>query len=262
MLKKLVLAAGLTLGLVSGGLISGGLVSSARAAGDAAPLPNQTWGFHGVFGTYDRAAAQRGFQVYKEVCAACHSLSLVSYRNLRDLGFSEEEVKAIAAAYKVTDGPNDVGEMFERPARPSDRIVKPYPNEKASRAANNGAYPPDLSLMNKARVGGPDYTYALLVGYEKPPADVQLLDGQYYNKYFPGMKIAMPQPLNEGQVTFADGTPATIANMSRDVTVFMNWAAEPELEKRHRLGVQVILFLIVATGFFYAAKRRVWADIH
>jgi ubiquinol-cytochrome c reductase cytochrome c1 subunit len=262
MLKKLVLTAGLTLGLALGGLSSGGLIPSAYAASEAAPLPDQTWGFHGVFGTYDRAAAQRGFQVYKEVCAACHSLSLVSYRNLSDLGFSDEEVKAIAAAYKVMDGPNDAGEMFERPARPSDRIVKPYPNEKASRAANNGAYPPDLSLMNKARVGGPDYTYALLVGYEKPPADVQLLDGQYYNKYFPGMKIAMPQPLNEGQVTFADGTPATVANMSRDVTVFMNWAAEPELEKRHRLGVQVILFLLVATGFFYAAKRRVWADIH
>ncbi|MFY8107075.1 MAG: cytochrome c1 [Elstera sp.] len=253
MLKKLVLAAGLTLGLVSG---------AQAAGGDVAPLPKQTWGFHGIFGTYDRAAAQRGFQVYKEVCAACHSLSLVSYRNLRDLGFSEEEVKAIAAAYKVTDGPNDAGEMFERPARASDRIVKPYPNENAARAANNGAYPPDLSLMNKARVGGPDYTYALLIGYEKPPADVQLLDGQYYNKYFPGLKIAMPQPLNDGQVTFADGTEATVANMSRDVTVFLNWAAEPELEKRHRLGVQVILFLIVATGFFYAAKRRVWADIH
>lgn len=252
MLKKLVLAAGLTLGLISG----------AQAAGESAPLPKQTWGFHGIFGTYDRAAAQRGFQVYKEVCAACHSLSLVSYRNLRDLGFSEEEVKAIAAAYKVTDGPNDAGEMFERPARASDRIVKPYPNENAARAANNGAYPPDLSLMNKARVGGPDYTYALLIGYEKPPADVQLLDGQYYNKYFPGLKIAMPQPLNDGQVTFADGTEATVTNMARDVTVFMNWAAEPELEKRHRLGVQVILFLIVATGFFYAAKRRVWADIH
>ncbi|KJV09788.1 cytochrome C [Elstera litoralis] len=252
MLKKLILAAGLTLGLVSG----------AQAAGDAVTLPKQSWGFYGVFGTYDRAAAQRGFQVYKEVCAACHSLSLVSYRNLRDLGFSEEEVKAIAAAYKVTDGPNDAGEMFERPARASDRIVKPYPNENASRAANNGAYPPDLSLINKARVGGPDYIYALLTGYEKVPADVELLDGQYYNKYFPGHKIAMPQPLNDGQVTFADGTQASVANMSHDVTVFLNWAAEPELEKRHRLGVQVILFLIVATGFFYAAKRRVWADIH
>lgn len=252
MLKKLILAAGLTFGLVSG----------AHAAGGEVALPKQSWGFYGVFGTYDRAAAQRGFQVYKEVCAACHSLSLVSYRNLRDLGFSEEEVKAIAAAYKVTDGPNDAGEMFERAARPSDRIVKPYPNEKASRAANNGAYPPDLSLINKARVGGPDYIYALLTGYEKAPADVQLLDGQYYNKYFPGLKIAMPQPLNDGQVTFADGTQATVANMSHDVTVFLNWAAEPELEKRHRLGVQVILFLIVATGFFYAAKRRVWADIH
>ncbi len=253
MLKKLTLAAGLALGLVSG---------AAQAAGDVVPPMKQDWGFYGIFGTYDRAAAQRGFQVYKEVCAACHSLSLVAYRNLQDLGFSEEEVKAIAAAYQVTDGPNDAGEMFQRPARPSDRFVAPYPNENAARASNNGAYPPDLSLMTKARLGGPDYLYSLLVGYEKAPDGFELLDGQYYNKYFPGHKIAMPQPINEGQVTFADGTQASVSNMSHDVTVFLNWAAEPELERRHRLGVQVILFLIVATGFFYAAKRRVWADVH
>lgn len=253
MLKKLTLAAGLALGLVSG---------AAHAAGDVVPPMKQDWGFYGIFGTYDRAAAQRGFQVYKEVCAACHSLSLVAYRNLQDLGFSEEEVKAIAAAYQVTDGPNDAGEMFQRPARPSDRFVAPYPNENAARASNNGAYPPDLSLMTKARLGGPDYLYSLLVGYEKAPDGFELLDGQYYNKYFAGHKIAMPQPLNEGQVTFADGTQASVSNMARDVTVFLNWAAEPELERRHRLGVQVILFLIVATGFFYAAKRRVWADVH
>lgn len=252
MLKKIILAAGVTLGLMSG----------AQAAGEAITLPKQDWSFYGIFGTYDRAQAQRGFQVYKEVCAACHALHLVSYRNLQDLGFSEEEVKAIAANYKVTDGPNDAGEMFERAARPSDKFVSPFPNENAARASNNGAYPPDLSLIAKARVGGPDYLYALLTGYEKAPADVQLLDGQYYNKYFPGHKIAMPQPLNDGQVTFADGTQASVSNMARDLTVFLNWAAEPELERRHRLGVQVILFLIVATGFFYAAKRRVWADVH
>lgn len=251
MLKKIILAAGLTLGLIS----------SAQAA-EGVALPKQDWSFYGIFGTYDRAAAQRGYQVYKEVCAACHSLHLVSFRNLQDLGFSEDEVKAIAASYKVTDGPNDAGEMFERAARPSDKFVSPFPNENAARASNNGAYPPDLSLIAKARVGGPDYLYALLTGYEKAPADVQLLDGQYYNKYFAGHKIAMPQPLNDGQVTFADGTQASISTMAHDVAVFLNWTAEPELERRHRLGVQVILFLIVATGFFYAAKRRVWADVH
>ncbi len=251
MLKKIILAAGFTLGLMSGAQASEGVA-----------LPKQDWSFYGIFGTYDRAAAQRGYQVYKEVCAACHAMHLVSFRNLQDLGFSEDEVKAIAASYKVTDGPNDAGEMFERAARPSDKFVSPFPNENAARASNNGAYPPDLSLIAKARVGGPDYLYALLTGYEKAPADVQLLDGQYYNKYFAGHKIAMPQPLNDGQVTFADGTQASISNMAHDVAVFLNWTAEPELERRHRLGVQVILFLIVATGFFYAAKRRVWADLH
>lgn len=251
MLKKIILAAGLTLGLMSGAQASEGVA-----------LPKQDWSFYGIFGTYDRAAAQRGYQVYKEVCAACHAMHLVSFRNLQDLGFSEDEVKAIAASYKVTDGPNDAGEMFERAARPSDKFVSPFPNENAARASNNGAYPPDLSLIAKARVGGPDYLYALLTGYEKAPADVQLLDGQHYNKYFAGHKIAMPQPLNDGQVTFADGTQASISNMAHDVAVFLNWTAEPELERRHRLGVQVILFLIVATGFFYAAKRRVWADLH
>lgn len=251
MLKKIILAAGFTLGLMSGAQASEGVA-----------LPKQDWSFYGIFGTYDRAAAQRGYQVYKEVCAACHAMSLVSFRNLQDLGFSEDEVKAIAASYKVTDGPNDAGDMFERAARPSDKFVSPFPNEKAARASNNGAYPPDLSLIAKARVGGPDYLYALLTGYEKAPADVQLLDGQHYNKYFAGHKIAMPQPLNDGQVTFADGTQASISNMAHDVAVFLNWTSEPELERRHRLGVQVILFLIVATGFFYAAKRRVWADLH
>jgi ubiquinol-cytochrome c reductase cytochrome c1 subunit len=238
------------------------LGGTAQAAGDAVPLNKQSWSFHGLFGTFDRAAAQRGYQVYKEVCAACHGLHLVAYRNLQDLGFSEAEVKALAAGYQVTDGPNDAGEMFQRPARPSDRFVKPYPNDNAARAVNNGALPPDLSLIVKARPDGHNYVFSLLTGYEKAPADVQLSDGQYYNKYFPGHKLAMPQPINDGQVTFADGTKATVEQMSRDVTTFLAWAAEPELERRHRYGIATILFLIVATGVFYGAKRRIWARVH
>lgn len=237
--------------------------SAPALAAEGVAAPKMSWSFHGLFGTFDRAAAQRGFQVYKEVCAACHSLHLVAYRNLQDLGFSEAEVKAIAAGYQFVDGPNDAGEMFERPGRASDRFHKAFPNDNAARAGNNGALPPDLSLIVKARPDGHNYVNALLGhGYEKAPADVQLADGQHYNKYFPGHKIAMPQPLNEGQVTYADGTKATVEQMAHDVTTFLAWAAEPELERRHQLGLQVILFLIVATGVFYAAKRRIWKDLH
>lgn len=219
--------------------------------------------FEGLFGTFDRAAAQRGFQVYKEVCSGCHSMSLMSYRNLGDLGFSEDEVKALAGGYKVQDGPNDQGEMFERPARPSDRFVKPFPNEQAARAGNGGALPPDLSLMVKAREGGADYVYSVLNGYADAPAGVHVPEGMYYNKHFVnGVAIAMPPPLNEGGVTFADGTKSTVPQMASDVSTFLAWAAEPTLERRKRLGVQVILFLIVLTGMLYAVKRRVWADLH
>lgn len=238
------------------------LAGPALAAGEAQKLPSQHWSFSGMFGTYDRAALQRGFQVYKEVCSACHSARLLSYRNLVNLGFSEDEVKAIAAGYEVTDGPNDQGEMFKRPARPSDRFVSPFPNEEAARAANNGANPPDLSLITKARVGGADYIHALLTGYATPPAGVTVPPGMNYNTYFPGHMIAMAAPLSDGAVTFADNTKATPAQMAHDVATFLTWAAEPEMEARKRTGIKVILFLIVLSGLLYAVKRKVWKGIH
>jgi ubiquinol-cytochrome c reductase cytochrome c1 subunit len=235
---------------------------AARAAEDAPKPPKQHWSFAGMFGTFDRAALQRGYQVYKEVCAACHSMRLLSYRNLAALGFNEDEVKAIAAGFEVTDGPDDKGEMFKRPGRPSDRFVSPFPNEEAARAANNGAYPPDLTLMTKARDHGADYVHALLTGYENPPAGVTVMTGMNYNKYFPGHQIAMAPPLAENAVAFADGTKATVPQMAHDVATFMTWAAEPELEVRKRMGIKVILFLIVLSGLLYAVKRKVWKGIH
>ncbi len=239
--------------------LSGG---SVLAASEADHPPAVKWSFDGLFGTFDKASAQRGFQVYKEVCSACHGLALKSYRNLRDLGFSEDEVKAIAAQYKVMDGPNDAGDMFERNGRPSDHFAKPFPNEKAARAANNGAYPPDLSLMTKARHDGSNYVHALLTGYAEPPAGVTVAEGMYYNKYFPGHQIAMPAPIAPDAVTYTDGSPTTIDQLATDVTHFLSWVAEPELEKRKRLGIQVMLFLVVLTGMLYAVKRKVWADVH
>ncbi len=234
----------------------------ALAAGEVVKPPAQTWTHSGLFGTFDRAAAQRGFQVYKEVCAACHAMSLLSYRNLRQLGFSEREVQAIAAEYEVTAGPNDEGNMFQRPAVASDRFRSPFPNEQAARYANNGAYPPDLSVITKARAGGEDYIYALLTGYKDPPPGFVLGDGMHYNTYFPGNQIAMAQPINEGQVTYADGTPTTVSQMSKDLSVFLTWAGEPYLEDRKQTGAKVMLFLIVLAGMLYAVKRKVWADVH
>jgi ubiquinol-cytochrome c reductase cytochrome c1 subunit len=220
------------------------------------------WQFDGGFGTFDRQAAQRGFQVYKEVCATCHSLKLISYRNLSALGFSDAEVKAIAAESKVTEGPNDEGEMFERPARPSDRFVSPYPNEQASRAANNGAYPPDQSLIIKAREDGANYVYSLLTGYGKQvPEHVHINEGMYYNPYFPGGQIAMPAPLSDGQVTYTDGTKATVDQMARDVVVFLQWAAEPEMEHRKSMGIKVLIYLSIFTAVFIAAKNLIWSRI-
>lgn len=233
----------------------------AHAAGEAIVIPDTKFSFDGVFGTYDRASAQRGFQVYKEVCSACHSLRLLSYRNLRELGLTEAQVEAIAAGYQITDGPNDEGQMFERPGRPADRFRKPFANDAAARAANNGALPPDLSVIAKAREGGADYLYALLTGYADPPAGVTVMDGMNYNKYFPGHQIAMASPLNPDQVDYADGTKATVEQMARDVATFLQWAAEPELEQRRALGVKIIIFLTILAGLTYAVKRKVWADV-
>jgi len=234
---------------------------AARAAGEAITLPDTRFSFEGLFGTFDRGGLQRGFQVYKEVCAACHAMRQLSYRNLLEIGLSEEQARRLAADFQVTDGPNDEGAMFERPARLSDRFRRPFANEQAARAANNGAYPPDLSVMVKARANGADYLYALLTGYQDAPAGFAMGDGMYYNAYYPGHQIAMPNVLNEDQVEFADGTKATVSQMARDVTTFMAWAAEPELEQRRQMGVRIILFLTILAGLTYAVKRKVWADV-
>ncbi len=237
------------------------MITPALAEGGKAPA--REWSFHGMFGTFDRGAAQRGFQVYQEVCAGCHSLRLLAYRNLSGIGLSEDQIKAIAAEFEVTDGPNDEGEMFQRPARPSDRFVKPFANDNAARAANNGALPPDLSLMTKARKGGADYLHALLTGYkEEPPAGVKIGEGMNYNVYFPGNQIAMAPPVADDAVEYADGTKATADQIASDITTFLAWAAEPELEERKRMGIKVLLFLIVFTAMLYALKRQVWSDQH
>lgn len=237
------------------------LPASVMAGGGGVYLKQVVWPFDGIVGHFDRPAIQRGFQVYKEVCSSCHGLELLSYRNLQQVGFSEGEVKAIAAEYNVQDGPDAEGEMFERPARPSDPFVSPFANEQAARASNNGAFPPDLSLIAKARVDGPNYVYSLLTGYSEAPADVTIPEGMHYNKYFPGGQIAMAAPLAADQVSYIDGTAATVDQMSRDVVQFLQWAAEPEMEQRKKMGVKVLLFLSVFTLLFIIAKKRVWARL-
>jgi len=233
----------------------------AHSAGEAIPIPDRKFSFDGIFGTYDRASAQRGFQVYKEVCAACHGMRLVAYRNLRELGLTEAQVAGIASQFEIKDGPNDEGQMFERPGRPADRFRSPFANDAAARAANNGALPPDLSVMTKARAGGADYLFALLTGYVDPPPGVTVMDGMHFNRYYPGNQIAMGAPLNPDQVEFADGTSATVEQMAHDVSTFLQWAAEPELEQRRALGVKIIIFLTILAGLTYAVKRKIWADV-
>lgn len=234
---------------------------AACAAEEAPELPDITWSWEGPFGTFDRAQLQRGLQVYTEVCAVCHSLRYVAYRELQGLGYDEDQIKAYAANYEVEDGPNDEGEMYMRAAIPSDRFVPPYPNEQAARVANNGAFPPDLSLIVDARKGGPDYLYGLLTGFVEPPEDFQLMDGMQYNLYFPGHQIAMPPPLFPDLVTYADGTPATLEQMAADVTAFLTWASEPNLEDRKSMGLKVMIFLVIFTGMLAAVKKKVWSDV-
>ena len=266
-----------------------GLAAPALAADVHAPQPaKQKWSFSGPFGKYDRAQLQRGFKVYREVCQACHSLSLLSFRNLGEPGgpsFTEAQVRAIAAQYTVKDGPNDQGEMFDRPAGPADRFPKPFPNDNAARAANGGALPPDMSVIAKARTyergfpwflldivtqfqeQGPDYIVALLKGYADAPQGFQLPPGSHYNKYFPGHVIAMPKVLNDGQVEYpkdASGrpqAPETVAQYSKDVTAFLMWAAEPHLDTRKELGLKVLLFLLVFAGLLYFTKKRIWSRV-
>lgn len=225
--------------------------------------PSGGWPEDGAFGTYDRAALQRGFQVYKQVCSICHSMKLLSYRNLADLGFSEAEVKALAAEASMHDGPNDNGDMYDRPGRASDTLVAPYPNDNAARMANGGALPPDLSLMVKARKGHEDYVYSILTGFGRPlPPGEAMGKGMNYNPYFAGHQIAMPAPLKDDSVTFADGTKATVEQEARDVTQFLAWAAEPKMEIRKQTGLKVVLFLIFFAAVMYGVKRRVWKKLH
>lgn len=260
------------------------LSGPALAAEGNATLPErQSWTFAGPFGKFDQAQLQRGFHVYRQVCAACHSMNLVTFRSLAEPGgpaFSAAQVKALAAEYKVKDGPNDSGDMFERPGRPSDFIPPNFANEQAARAALNGAYPPDMSVLAKARSysrgfplflidaliqyqeHGPDYIFGILTGYENPPAGTTVPVGQYYNRVMPGHRIAMAPPLSDDLVQYTDGSPKTVNQYARDVTAFLMWAAEPKLEERKRTGLRVMLFLIILGGLVYATKKRVWARVH
>tara|TARA_B100000131_G_scaffold257_1_gene305 strand:+ start:3413 stop:4195 length:783 start_codon:yes stop_codon:yes gene_type:complete len=222
------------------------------------------WSFKSFFGKFDRASLQRGYQVYNEVCASCHSLKHLSYRNLAEKGgpeFSEAEAKAIASNFEVIDGPNSDGEMFERPAKLSDKFVMPYANEEEAKSANGGAYPPDMSVLVKARKGGADYIYSLLLGYEDPPSDMKLDDGVYYNKYMYGNKIKMASPLSDDIVEYSDGTKATTDQMAKDVVTFLMWTAEPHLEARHKTGFRVIIYLLILTVLVYFSMKRIWSRI-
>ncbi|HWM31304.1 MAG TPA: cytochrome c1 [Methyloceanibacter sp.] len=233
--------------------------------GHAPELQRQSWTFAPPFGTFDNAQLQRGYHVYRDVCAQCHSLRLLSYRNLGEPGgpeFSAKAVEALAAQAQITDGPDDKGQMFQRPGRPSDRFRSPFANDQAARMANNGALPPDLSVMAKARPGGPDYIYALLTGYRDPPEGFTLAPGMHYNEAFPGHQIAMPGLLRDGMVGYTDGTERTLDNYAKDVSTFLMWTAEPKLEERHKVGTRVMVFLLVFAVIMYLAKRAVWAPLH
>jgi cytochrome c1 len=258
--------------IVSGAIALAALVAGAGAIAIAADTeahpPHRHWHFEGPFGTYDRAAAQRGYQIYAEVCSACHSLSLLAYRNLMELGLTENQVKGLIKDIIVPDL-NDDGAPIERPARLSDSFKKPFPNMAAAAAANNGKAPPDLSVIVKAREGGANYIYALLTGYvpfdKLTPAQIKefgVTKDDNFDTYFPGHKIAMPAPLADDKVTYADGTKATLDQEAADVTEFLAWTSEPWMEDRKRTGVRVILFLLALAGLMYAVKRQVWADKH
>lgn len=251
-LKALVIAAAFLAG-----------VSTVPAEAEKIELPDVEWSWEGPFGAFDKAQLQRGLQIYTDSCSTCHSLGLIAYRNLSALGYGEDEIKAYAANYEVQDGPDDEGEMFMRAALPSDRFVPPFANENAARASNNGAYPPDLSLMAKARKNGANYIYAMMTGYaDEAPAGVELMEGIAYHKYFTGQQIAMPQPLFGDDVEYADGTEATLEQEAKDITAFLAWAAEPELEDRKSMGIKVLLFLGVLFVMVVAVKKAVWRNVH
>ncbi len=242
----------------------------------------EDWSFAGPFGTYDKGQLQRGFKVFKDVCSQCHSMHLVAFRTMEELGYSEAQVKALAAEYTVQDGPNDAGDMFDRPGIPSDYFPSPFPNVQAAAATYGGAAPPDLSLIAKARgvergfptfifdiftqyaEGGPDYIHSLLTGYdEQPPAGLEVPEGTHYNPYFnAAVSLKMPPPLTKDTlVEYDDGTPASVDQNARDVSAFLMWAAEPHLEDRKKTGFRVLIFLVLFGAMVYLTKRRIWADV-
>ena len=244
-------------------LLAAVLVAAVPAAADdeAVAPPRLSWPEAGPFGRIDQAQARRGFQVYREICSACHALSLVSYRNLAGIGLGEDEIKTIAGQYQIQDGPTDQGDMVMRPARPSDRFVRTFPNDQAARAANNGALPPDLSVIIKARPGGEDYVAALLTGFADPPPGFALPEGKFYNRFFPGHTLAMPPLLVDDGMAYTDGTKPTAAQQARDVAVFLSYVAEPSQDERKALGLKVVLFLAVFAGLLYACQRRIWSRL-
>lgn len=272
------------LALAAASVISFAVAAPALAADAHAPQPPRlSWTFAGPFGKFDRGQLQRGFKVYREVCASCHSLSLIAFRTLGQsgaLGYSEAQIKTLAAEYQIEDGPNDRGEMFQRPGRASDYFPPVFANEQAARATHNGALPVDLSVIAKARTyevgfpgflidivrqyqeNGVDYIHALLTGYTEAPAGEQLTPVQFWNKYYPGHKIAMRPPLENDRVEYTDGTPQTVDQYARDVAAFLMWAAEPHMEARKRIGFQVMIFLIGFAGLAYFTKKKIWASAH
>jgi cytochrome c1 len=239
----------------------------------AMPPKDVQWSFDGPFGHYDRASLQRGFQVYKEVCSACHSLNRVAFHTLDEPGgpsFTEAQAKAIAAGYKIPADPNDKGDIFDstgnrltRAGTIADYFPPPFPNEQAARAANNGALPPDLSVIEKARAGGASYVFSILTGFgQTPPTGFKVLPSKFYNPYFDGRNISMPPPLTDGSVTYSDGTKATVEQEAQDIVTFLAWAGEPKMEERKSLGFGVIIFLLVLSGLLYLSYRRLWHDKH
>jgi cytochrome c1 len=255
-MRKFILTA-----LVAAGLA--GASGATQAAEAGAPLIKVPHSWDGVFGRYDKAQLKRGFQVFHDVCSNCHSLRLVAYRNLSEVGLSIDEIKTVAAERELPDVPNDEGMVVNRAGRASDKYIAPFPNEKAAAAANGGAIPPDLSLINKARVSGPDYVYSLMMGYEDvAPEGHAIPEGKFFNKFFPGNAISMPPQVMDDLVTYADGTKATKEQLAADIVAFLNWAAEPELDQRKSMGLSVMIFLGVLTALLYALKRQIWANVH
>jgi len=248
--------------LLAGLLMAGLAAAPALAQDDEPPLPNINWSWNGIFGTVDLAAAQRGFQIYSQVCSNCHSMKQLHYRDLEGIGLSPEQVKAIASTVTVPKGVDDQGNPKQGPATPADQFRSPFPNEEAARSANNGAAPPDLSVIVNAREGNADYVYGILTGFVQPPPGFKVQSGLYYNKYFPGHQIHMPPPLQADTVTYADGTKATLDQEAHDVVTFLEWTANPEMTQRKQIGARVILFLLLMTGLTYAVKRKIWSDVH